>query len=71
MKKKWKFIVVLVVALSLVGAYDAYQYFTYNRYKERNYASEPRAYEFIADRQGVAITWQPIDSKYRSKFGGY
>lgn len=71
MKKKWKFIAVLVVVLSLVGAYDAYQYFTYNRYKERNYAIEPRAYEFIADRQGVAITWQPIDSKYRSKFGGY
>ena len=55
MKKKWKFIAVLVIVLSLVGAYDAYQYYTYNRYKERNYAIEPRAYEFIADRQGVAI----------------
>ena len=51
MKKKWKFIAVLVVVLSLVGSYDAYRYFTYNRYKERNYAIEPRLMNLLQIRQ--------------------
>lgn len=63
MKKKWKFIAALVVVLSLVGAYDAYRYFTYNRYKERNYAIEPRAYEFIANKQGLVISWKKANSQ--------
>ena len=63
MKKKWKLIAVLVVVLSLVGAYDAYRYLTQSRYQEVKTAIEPNDYEFIANRQGLVISWKSVDSK--------
>ena len=63
MKKKWKFIAVLVVVLSLVGSYDVYRYLTQSRYKQVKTAIEPSDYEFIANRQGLVISWKSVDSK--------
>ncbi|EGJ39619.1 hypothetical protein HMPREF9393_1241 [Streptococcus sanguinis SK1056] len=67
MKKKWKFIAVLVVVLSLVGSYDAYRYFTVERYKVVSFEIEPKDYAFIADKQGLVITWKPVNSNIKQK----
>ena len=40
------------------GAYPLYRYLTHDRYKVRTPEVEPASYEFLANRQGLVISWK-------------
>ena len=57
-RKKILLILGLLSFLVIVtGAYPLYRYLTHNRYKVWSIEVEPAAYEFLADRQGLVISW--------------
>ncbi|KXT71338.1 hypothetical protein [Streptococcus cristatus] len=59
MKKKWIIVSVFLLGLlALIGAYDAYQYLTYGRYKEMMVEIQPHTYEFIENKQALVISWE-------------
>lgn len=62
MKQYRKKILLILGLLSLLvvvtGAYPLYRYLTHDRYKVRTPEVEPASYEFIADRQGLVISWK-------------
>lgn len=62
MKPNRKKILIIMGCLSLLvvitGAYPLYRYLTHDRYKVRTPDVEPASYEFIADRQGLVISWK-------------
>ena len=49
----------LLVAVS--GAYPLYRYLTHDRYKVRTPEVEPASYEFLANRQGLVISWKYVN----------
>ena len=61
MKQYRKKILLILGLLSLLvivtGAYPLYRYLTHDRYKVWSIEVEPAAYEFLADRQGLVISW--------------
>jgi hypothetical protein len=62
MKQYRKKILLILGLLSLLvivtGAYPLYRYLTHDRYKVWSIEVEPAAYEFLADRQGLVISWK-------------
>lgn len=44
----------------VVGVYPLYRYLTHDRYKVRTPEVEPASYEFLADRQGLVISWKYV-----------
>lgn len=58
-RKKILIILGLISLLVLVaGAYPLYRYLTHDRYKVWSIEVEPASHEFIADRQGLVISWE-------------
>lgn len=58
-RKKILIILGLISLLVLVaGAYPLYRYLTHDRYKVWSIEVEPADYEFLADRQGLVISWK-------------
>ncbi|OFO17853.1 hypothetical protein HMPREF3057_09840 [Streptococcus sp. HMSC072D05] len=49
----------LLVVVS--GAYPLYRYLTHDRYKVRTPEVEPASYEFLANRQGLVISWKYVN----------
>ena len=43
------------------GAYPLYRYLTHDRYKVRTPEVEPASYEFLANRQGLVISWKYVN----------
>lgn len=62
MKQYRKKILIILGLLSLLvvimGSYPLYRYLTHDRFKVRTPEVEPASYEFIADRQGLVISWK-------------
>ena len=62
MKQYRKKILIILGVLSLLvvvsGAYPLYRYLTHDRYKVWSIEVEPASHEFIADRQGLIISWK-------------
>lgn len=62
MKQYREKILLILGLLSLLvvvtGAYPLYRYLTHDRYKVRTPEVEPASYEFLADRQGLVISWK-------------
>ena len=62
MKQYRKKILIILGLFSLLivvsGAYPLYRYLTHDRFKVRTPEVEPASYEFIADRQGLVISWK-------------
>lgn len=65
MKQYRKKILLILGLLSLLvvvtGAYPLYRYLTHDRYKVRTPEVEPASYEFLADRQGLVISWKYVN----------
>ncbi|MBU0454898.1 hypothetical protein KX728_01505 [Streptococcus oralis] len=65
MKQYRKKILIILGVLSLlvvvVGSYPLYRYLTHDRYKVRTPEVEPASYEFLADRQGLVISWKYVN----------
>lgn len=62
MKQYRKRILIILGVFSLLvvvsGAYPLYRYLTHDRYKVWSIEVEPASHEFIADRQGLVISWK-------------
>ena len=62
MKQYRKKILIILGVLSLLvvvsGGYPLYRYLTHDRYKVWSIEVEPASHEFIADRQGLVISWK-------------
>ena len=62
MKQYRKKILIILGVLSLLvvvsGGYPLYRYLTHDRYKVWSIEVEPASHEFIADRQGLIISWK-------------
>ena len=62
MKQYRKKILLILGVLSLLvvvsGGYPLYRYLTHDRYKVWSIEVEPASHEFIADRQGLVISWK-------------
>lgn len=62
MKLYRKKILIILGVLSLLvvvsGGYPLYRYLTHDRYKVWSIEVEPASHEFIADRQGLVISWK-------------
>ena len=65
MKQYRKKILIILGFFSLLvvvsGAYPLYRYLTHDRYKVRTPEVEPASYEFLADRQGLVISWKYVN----------
>ena len=65
MKQYRKKILLILGLLSLLvvvtGAYPLYRYLTHDRYKVRTPEVEPASYEFLANRQGLVISWKYVN----------
>ena len=65
MKQYRKKILIILGLFSLLvvvsGAYPLYRYLTHDRYKVRTPEVEPASYEFLADRQGLVISWKYVN----------
>jgi len=65
MKQYRKKILIILGLFSLLvvvsGAYPLYRYLTHDRYKVRTPEVEPASYEFLANRQGVVISWKYVN----------
>lgn len=71
MKQYRKKILIIMGCLSLLvllnGAYPLYRYLTHDRYKVWSLEVEPAAYEFLADRQGLVISWKETKNSNRKR----
>lgn len=71
MKQSRKKILIIMGCLSLLvllnGAYTLYRYLTHDRYKVWSLEVEPAAYEFLADRQGLVISWKETKNSNRKR----
>jgi len=65
MKQYRKKILIILGLFSLLvvvsGAYPLYRYLTHDRYKVRTPEVEPASYEFLANRQGLVISWKYVN----------
>ncbi|EFX56208.1 hypothetical protein MK391_08215 [Streptococcus oralis] len=71
MKQYRKKILLILGLLSLLvvvtGAYPLYRYLTHERYKVWSLEVEPASYEFIANRQGLVISWKETSNSNGKK----
>ena len=71
MKQYRKKILLILGLLSLLvvvtGAYPLYRYLTHERYKVWSIEVEPASYEFIANRQGLVISWKETSNSNGKK----
>lgn len=71
MKQYRKKILIVLGLFSLLivvsGAYTLYRYLTHDRYKVWSIEVEPAAYEFLADRQGLVISWKETKNSNRKR----
>lgn len=71
MKQYRKKILIILGVLSFLvvvsGAYPLYRYLTHDRYKVWSIEVEPAAYEFLADRQGLVISWKETKNSNRKR----
>ena len=57
----------LALLVLITGAYPLYHYLTHDRYKVWSIEVEPAAYEFLADRQGLVISWKETKNSNRKR----